>query len=166
MDRDPKHMREILLRADAHRGTSLIEIYQNCNVFNDGAFEVFTEKASKPLHTLFVENGKPLIFANGTKGIKLDGMTPVIVDLASGEASVNDLWIHNERDNFKASILVRLFDDQVQENAMPRPFGVLFINDRPTMETKLNAQVALAKEKKGEGDLEALLRGDRTWKIG
>src|SRR5690606_35270559 len=112
MDRDPKHLREILLRADAHRGTSLIEIYQNCNVFNDGAFEVFTEKSSKAMHTLFVEHGKPLIFANGTKGIKLDGMTPVIVDLAAGEASVNDLWVHVENDNFKASILVRLFEDQ------------------------------------------------------
>ena len=166
MDRDPKHMREVLLRADAHRGTSLIEIYQNCNVFNDGAFEVFTEKGSKPLRTLFVEHGRPLIFANGAKGIKLDGMTPVIVDLSTGEDSINDLWVHDERDNFKASILVRLFDDQNTDNAMPRPFGVFFVSDRPTMETKLNAQVALAKERKGEGDLDALLRGDRTWSIG
>ena len=166
MDRDPKHLREILLRADAHRGTSLIEIYQNCNVFNDGAFEVFTEKSSKAMHTLFVEHGKPLIFANGTKGIKLDGMTPVIVDLAAGEASVNDLWVHDENDNFKASILVRLFEDQSHENAMPRPFGILFVSNRPTMETKLNAQVALAKERKGKGDLDALLSGDRTWSIG
>ena len=166
MDRDPKHLREILLRADAHRGTSLIEIYQNCNVFNDGAFEVFTEKSSKAMHTLFVEHGKPLIFANGAKGIKLDGMTPVIVDLAAGEASVNDLWVHDENDNFKASILVRLFEDQSHENAMPRPFGILFVSNRPTMETKLNAQVALAKERKGKGDLDALLSGDRTWSIG
>ncbi len=165
MDRDPKHLREILVRADAHRGTSLVEIYQNCNVFNDGAFEVFTEKANKPLHTLFVEHGKPLVFANGTKGIKLDGMTPVIVDLAEG-ASMNDLWIHDERDGFKASILVRLFDDQGHEGAMPRPFGVFFVSDRPTMETKLNAQVALAKEKKGVGNLDDLLSGGRTWTIG
>ena len=165
MDRDPKHLREILVRADAHRGTSLVEIYQNCNVFNDGAFEVFTEKANKPLHTLFVEHGKPLVFANGTKGIKLDGMTPVIVDLAEG-ASMDDLWIHDERDGFKASILVRLFDDQGHEGAMPRPFGVFFVSDRPTMETKLNAQVALAKEKKGVGNLDDLLSGGRTWTIG
>ncbi|HMC97877.1 MAG TPA: 2-oxoacid:ferredoxin oxidoreductase subunit beta [Flavobacteriales bacterium] len=165
MDRDVKHLREVLLRADAHRGTSLVEIYQNCNVFNDGAFETFTEKASKPMHTVFVEHGKPLIFANGTRGIKLDGMTPVIVDLADG-GSVNDLWVHDERDAFKASILVRLFDDPHREGAMPRPFGVFHVSDRHTHETKLNAQVALAKEKKGPGDLDTLLRGEHTWTIG
>jgi len=165
MDRDVKHLREVLLRADAHRGTSLVEIYQNCNVFNDGAFETFTEKATKPLHTVFVEHGKPLVFANGTKGIKLDGMTPAIVDLATG-ASLDHLWIHDERDAYKASILVRLFDDPGKEGAMPRPFGVFYVNGRHTHETKLNAQVAMAKEKKGPGDLDALLRGEHTWTIG
>ena len=165
MDRDVKHLREVLLRADAHRGTSLVEIYQNCNVFNDGAFETFTEKATKPISTVFLEHGKPLVFANGTKGIKLDGMTPVIVDLGAG-ASVNDLWVHDERDAYKASILVRLFDDPGKEAAMPRPFGVFYVNGRATHETKLNAQVALAKEKKGAGDLDALLRGEHTWTIG
>jgi 2-oxoglutarate/2-oxoacid ferredoxin oxidoreductase subunit beta len=155
----------LLARADAHRGTSLIEIYQNCNVFNDAAFEVFTEKASKPLNALFVEHGKPLLFANGTRGIKLNGMTPVIVDTYAGGTSVDDLWIHDERDAFKASILVRLFDDPRLEGAMPRPFGVFYVNDRPTHEAKLTAQVALAKERKGAGDLDALLRGEHTWAI-
>lgn len=166
MDRDPKHLREVLVRADAHRGTSLVEIYQNCNVFNDGAFEVFTEKATKAANTIFVEHGKPLVYAGGTKGIKLDGMTPVMVDLGEGGASVDDLWIHDERDGFKASILVRLFEDPRHPDAMPRPFGVFFVSDRATHETKLNAQVALAKERKGTGDLDALLRGDHTWTIG
>lgn len=166
MDRDPKHLREVLLRADDHRGTSLVEIYQNCNVFNDGAFEVFTEKANKPLHTVFVEEGRPLVFANGTKGIRLDGFTPVIADLTDGSYSVNDLWVHDERDPFKASILVRLFDDPRREGALPRPFGVFFVSDRHTHETKMNAQVALAKQKKGTGDLDALLRGGQTWTIG
>ncbi|MDQ3101233.1 MAG: 2-oxoacid:ferredoxin oxidoreductase subunit beta, partial [Bacteroidota bacterium] len=59
-----------------------------------------------------------------------------------------------------------LFDDQNKENPMPRPFGIFFVSGRPTMETKLNAQVALAKERKGEGDLDLLLSGDRTWTIG
>jgi 2-oxoglutarate ferredoxin oxidoreductase subunit beta len=142
-----------------------VEIYQNCNVFNDGAFEVFTDKGSKAAHTIFVEHGKPLVFDNGTKGIKLDVMTPVIVDLSAGGASMDDLWVHDERDGFKASILVRLFDDPNKEGAMPRPFGVFYVNDRATHETKLNAQVALAKQRKGEGDLDALLGGDNTWTI-
>jgi 2-oxoglutarate ferredoxin oxidoreductase subunit beta len=166
MDRDPKHLREVLLAADAHRGTSLVEIYQNCNVFNDGAFEVFTEKASKPFHTLFVEHGKPLVFANGTKGIKLDGMTPVIVDLADGTASPADLWIHDMHDSFKASILLRLFEDPRHEGAMPRPFGVFFVARRSTVEERINAQVEEARAKKGAGDLDALLSGGRTWVIG
>ncbi|MEO8587852.1 MAG: 2-oxoacid:ferredoxin oxidoreductase subunit beta [Flavobacteriales bacterium] len=164
MDRDPKHMREVLARADAHRGTSLIEIYQNCNVFNDGAFETFTEKASKPAHTLFVEQGKPLTFAGGTKGICIKEMKPHIVEIGP-EFSANDCWIHDERDNFKASILVRLFDDPRLEGAMPRPFGVFYVNDRATHEAKLQAQVAKAKEVKGPGDLDALLKGEHTWTI-
>lgn len=165
MDRDVKHLREMLLRADAHRGTSLLEIYQNCNVFNDGAFEVFTEKASKATNTLFVEHGKPLVFAGGTKGIKLDGFTPVIVDLAEGNNSTDDLWVHDERDSFKASLLVRIFDDPRKEGALPRPFGVFYETDRSTYETKLNAQVVNARQQKGEGDLDALLSGEQTWTI-
>lgn len=166
MDRDPKHMRQVLLRAEEHHGTSLVEIYQNCNVFNDGAFEVFTEKDTKPMHTVFVEHGKPLLFANGTKGIKLEGFSPVIIDLADGNHSIDEVWVHDERDSFKASILVRLFDDPRKEGALPRPFGVFYVADWHTHETKMNAQVALAKQRKGEGDLDALLRGENVWTIG
>ena len=107
-----------------------------------------------------------MLFGNGTKGIKLDGMTPVVVDLAAGEASVEDLWVHDERDLFKASILVRLFDDPRKTDALPRPFGVFYVNERQTHETKMNAQMALAKQKKGDGDLDALLRGENVWTIG
>ncbi|MBV6406032.1 MAG: 2-oxoacid:ferredoxin oxidoreductase subunit beta [Flavobacteriales bacterium] len=164
MDRDPKHMREVLARADAHRGTSLVEVYQNCNVFNDGAFEAFTEKGSKADNTLFVEHGKPLLFANGTKGISLQDMRPTVIDIGA-ERSVNDCWVHDERDSFKASLLVRLFDDPRTQGGFPRPFGVLFVKDRPTHEAKLQAQVQAARERKGQGDLDALLRGDHTWEI-
>jgi 2-oxoglutarate ferredoxin oxidoreductase subunit beta len=71
MDRDPKHLQAMLKRSYAHKGSSFLEIYQNCNVFNDGAFEIFTEKGSKKLETLFVEQGQPLLFGeNNDKGIK------------------------------------------------------------------------------------------------
>ena len=62
MDRDPKHLRQMLLRSNEHKGTSLLEIYQNCNVFNDGAFFGYTDKSTKPEQTLFLEHGKPLVF--------------------------------------------------------------------------------------------------------
>ena len=79
MDRDPKHLQAMILRAHHHRGSSFLEIYQNCNIFNDGAFEIFTEKKSKPEEALFLEHGKPLVFGTEkNKGIKLDGYRPVV----------------------------------------------------------------------------------------
>ncbi len=164
MDRDPIHLRGMLKRAHAHKGTSLVEIYQNCNIFNDGAFEVFTEKATKKLNTLMVEQGKPLIFGeNADKGIKLDGFKPVIVNIA--DVSPNDLWIHDETDRVKASILVRFFDSPKMENPLPRPFGIFYQEDRFCYETSMNAQIEEAIKTKGKGDLDALIRGKNTWTI-
>ncbi len=124
MDRDPKHMQAILKRSYAHKGTSMVEIYQNCNVFNDAAFEIYTEKSSKKEQTLFIEHGQPLIFGeNSDKGIKLDGFKPVVVSLQEGY-SANDLWIHDENDQVKANMLARFFDDPAKEDHLPRPFGI------------------------------------------
>lgn len=165
MDRDPIHLREILKRSNAHKGSSVVEIYQNCNVFNDGAFEVFTEKGTKKMETLFVETGKPLLFGEGqSKGIKLDGFTPRVVDLTAGE-SANDLWIHDEKDRVKAQILSRFFDDPKKENHLPRPFGIFYQEERFCYEDALNAQIVDAIKAKGKGDLDALLRGKNTWTI-
>ncbi len=164
MDRDPVHLRTILKRAHQHKGASFLEIYQNCNVFNDGAFEIYTEKASKKLETIFVEDGKPLIFGqNSEKGIMLDGFKPVVVDLSN--VSENDLWIHDEKDQVKATILSRFFDDAKAENRLPRPFGIIYVNDRPTYETGMSEQIVNAREVKGDGDLDALLKGKSTWTI-
>jgi 2-oxoglutarate ferredoxin oxidoreductase subunit beta len=163
MDRDPIHLRTMLRRAHQHKGTSMLEIYQNCNVFNDGAFEVFTEKSTKAEETLFVENGQPLVFgANKNKGIKLDGFKPIIVDLEGN--SLNDLWIHDETDRVKASILTRFFDNTSTVGHLPRPFGVFYIEDRFTYEDAMEQQLEEAKLK-GEGDLDALLRGKNTWTV-
>ncbi|TVR38157.1 MAG: 2-oxoacid:ferredoxin oxidoreductase subunit beta [Cryomorphaceae bacterium] len=166
MDRDPKHLRDILLAADRHRGTSLIEIYQNCNVFNDGAFEVFTEKNSKPETTLFMEEGKPLLFGSEmNKGIWLDGSTPRVADVSKGEKGLEDLWVHDSSDPFKASLLYRFFGTTQWEEKLPRPFGVFFQKERSTYEKDLNAQINKAAELKGKGNLDALLRGKNTWEI-
>jgi len=165
MDRDPKHQQAILKRANDHKGASFVEIYQNCNVFNDGAFEVFTEKSSKKNETLFMESGKPLVFGEtGEKGIKLDGFTPVIVDLANG-ASPNDLWIHDERDRVKAGILSRFFDNPKHPNHLPRPFGLFYVEDRTCYEDRMTEQIHQMTAKKGEGNLDALLSGRETWVI-
>jgi 2-oxoglutarate ferredoxin oxidoreductase subunit beta len=165
MDRDPKHLQQMLLRSHAHKGASFLEIYQNCNIFNDGAFEIFTEKGSKPVETLFLEQGKPLVFgAQRDKGIRLDGFTPTVVDLG-GNFTESDLWIHDEHDFYKAQILVRMFDDPRVEGHLPRPFGVFYQVERPCYEEVLNSQVEEVIRTKGEGDLDKLLRGSETWTI-
>jgi 2-oxoglutarate ferredoxin oxidoreductase subunit beta len=167
MDRDPVHLKEMLRRSNAHIGTSLLEIYQNCNVFNDGTFEIFTEKSSKKEETIFLENNKPLVFGqNSDKGIMLDGFKPTIVSLEDGQHSVNDLWVHDESDLTKAGILSRFFERPVDGTGhLPRPFGVFYENNRACYETGLNAQIEFAKQKKGEGNLDALLKGGETWEI-
>ncbi len=165
MDRDPKQLQEMLLRSNAHKGASFLEIYQNCNIFNDGAFEIFTEKSSKPMETLFLEQGKPLLFgANKDKGIKLDGFKPVVVDFNEGN-SADDCWIHDDSDFYKAQILVRMFDDPRVEGHLPRPFGVFFQNDRACYEDQLRLQMEDVIATKGKGNLNKLLRGNETWTI-
>ncbi len=164
MDRDPKHLQSMLTRAYEHKGASFLEIYQNCNIFNDGAFEVFTEKANKTEETLFLEDGKPLIFgAKRDKGIRLNGFTPTVVDLSAGY-SADDLWVHDEQDIYKAQILVRIFDNPNQDGHLPRPFGVFYRTNRPRYVEVMEKQIEEARAKK-TADLDRLLRGNEVWTI-
>lgn len=165
MDRDPKHLQEMLLRSQAHKGTSFLEIYQNCNIFNDGAFEIFTEKSSKTEQALFLETGKPLLFgAQKDKGIRLNGFKPEVVSLADG-FSADDCWIHDEKDFYKAQILVRMFDDPQIEGHLPRPFGVFYEQERMCYEDAMALQLEEVMARKGKGDLDALLRGNEIWTL-
>lgn len=164
MDRDPKHLQNMLLRSHAHKGSSFLEIYQNCNIFNDGAFEIFTDKKTKADEALFLEEGQPLVFGpEKNKGIRLDGLKPVVVEINS-EYSINDLWIHDEKDINKAQILVRMFDDPAKENHLPRPFGVFYDIDRPCYEDVMEKQIEHAKSSR-DANLDNLLRGKEIWKI-
>ena len=165
MDRDPKHLQAMLLRSHAHKGASFLEIYQNCNIFNDGAFEIFTEKNTKPEEVLFLEQNKPLVFgSSGQKGIKLDGIKPVVVTIGE-DASVDELWIHDEQDFYKAQLLIRMFDDPRIEGHFPRPFGVFYEADRACYEDVMRLQIEETIATKGAGDLDRLLRGKEVWEI-
>jgi 2-oxoglutarate ferredoxin oxidoreductase subunit beta len=165
MDRDPKHLQDMLKRSHAHKGASFLEIYQNCNIFNDGAFEIFTEKGSKPNEVLFLEHGKPLIFGTQKdKGIRLDGFKPVVVEIGEGYNG-NDLWVHDEKDFYKAQILVRMFDDPRVEGHLPRPFGVFYQAERACYEDVMALQIEEVIATKGKGDLDKLLRGKEIWTI-
>ncbi len=165
MDRDPKHLQECLLRSQKHKGASFLEIYQNCNIFNDGAFEVFTEKSSKAEETLFLTHGEPLLFGTTkNKGIKLDGFKPVVVNLEEGH-SKDELWVHDEKDFYKAQILVRMFDDPHKNIHLPRPFGVFYETERACYEDVMKLQIEEVIATKGKGNLDKLLKGNEVWEI-
>src|SRR4051812_6395448 len=154
MDRDPKHLQAMLTRSYQHKGASFLEIYQNCNIFNDGAFEIFTEKSTKPEEALFLEQGQPLIFgANKDKGIRLDGYKPQLVSLNEGYGTA-DLWVHDDKDFFKAQILTRFFDNPATQGHLPRPFGVFYAAERATYEDQMQLQLDEALATKGKGNLD------------
>ena len=162
MDRDPKHLQAILKRAAEHHGTSFVEIYQNCSVFNDGAFFQFTEKETKDDSIVVLEHGKPLVFGKERdKGIRLNGFTPEIVSLKEGKFSVNDLLVHNETDTTLSVILA----DMTYKPDLPRPIGIFLAIQRPTYEAEMMRQIEFAKQKRGAGDMQKLLHSGDTWVI-
>ncbi|NIA18785.1 MAG: 2-oxoacid:ferredoxin oxidoreductase subunit beta, partial [Simkaniaceae bacterium] len=106
IDKEIKHMQEMIKRSYAHHGTSFLEVYQNCVIFNDGAFANLTNRETKKENVLWLENGQPMLFgANKTKGIYLDGNTPVVIDLEDDKWTVDDVLVHDEKDFIIASIL-------------------------------------------------------------
>lgn len=160
MDRDPTHLREMLLESYNHKGTSVLEIYQNCNVFNDGAFFEFTDKKTKGDSTLFIEQGKPLVFGNEQQfGIKLDGLTPKKVSL--DKVSLDELWIHNKHDKTKAYILTQ-FSSNID---MPRPFGIFYQEKRSCYEDEMQAQIEAVLEDGVKANLDELISGSEIWEI-
>ncbi len=164
LDRDPAHMQEMLKRAALHKGTSFVEVFQNCNIFNDGAWFQYTEKDSKPEHVVYLEHGKPLIFgAQRDKGIRLNGFMPEVVSLTNGKYSENDLLVHDEQntDATYAFILSHMMDHP----ELPVPIGVFRSVEQKCYETALLEQVDWAKEKFGEPDLQALLESGDTWEV-
>ncbi|WP_155815961.1 2-oxoacid:ferredoxin oxidoreductase subunit beta [Rhodothermus marinus] len=161
MDRDTKHLQEMLRRAHDHRGAAFVEIYQNCNIFNDGAFFQFTERDTKPKRALFLEHGKPLVFDEGRKGIRLDGFQPEVIDLTDGRWSLDDCLVYDETNRELAHIMARIFF----RPDLPQPFGVFYREERPTYEDLLHRQIAEVTARKGKGDLQALLQSGDTWVI-
>ena len=149
----------MLKRAHAHRGASFIEILQNCNIFNDGAFNDLSDKAIKADHQLVLEHGKPLIFGkNRDKGIRMNGQRPEVVALGDG-VTEKDLVVHDETNLALAFMLANF------EAPMPAPIGVFYATSRPTYDGAMNQQLEEANAKQGAGDLKALLTIARTWTV-
>lgn len=162
MDRDPKHLQQMIKRAYEHRGCAFIEIYQNCNVFNDGAFFKFTEKETKDDTIVYLEHGKPLVFGKERdKAIRLDGFKPRVISLKDGRYSINDALVYDEKDVSLAFIAATMVDDP----ELPRPMGVFLAIGRPTYEEEMERQIAFATKTRGEGDLRKLLNSGESWVI-
>jgi 2-oxoglutarate ferredoxin oxidoreductase subunit beta len=163
IDVNIKHLGMVLQRAADHNGTAFVEVYQNCNIFNDGAFNYATDRATKADTTLELEHGKPMIFGKERKkGIRLNGITPEIVDLGGG-IKEDDLLFHDEKatEPTLAYLLSRM-----RYPEFPEPIGVFRAVERPQYDQRLNQQVQEAIAKKGEGDLAALFDSGDTWTVG
>jgi 2-oxoglutarate ferredoxin oxidoreductase subunit beta len=164
LDRDAKHLQAMMKRAAKHSGTAFIEVFQNCNIFNDGAFELLTAKDTKADNVLVLEHGKPMVFGkNNEKGIKLDGLTPKVVDISNENYSINDLWVHDEfnENSFHAHILSQ-FDEM---DGFPTPIGVLTQVNKTTYDSDFHQQINNIIKSKGEGDLKKLLFSGNTWEV-
>ena len=158
IDRWQAHLAQMLERSYHHDGGSLIEIYQNCNIFNDGAFEEYTS-ADKFENVIEVKHGEPMVFAKGTKGIKLDGFKAVVVDME--KHSLDDLLVHDETNLDLAHIIANWTTHQV----LPEPIGVLYSVDKPTYNSEMVAQVDSAIKAKGAGKVQDLLNAGDTWTV-
>ena len=162
VDVNIKHLGATLLRAAQHRGSAVVEVYQNCNVFNDGAFSYAQDKATREDTTVELEHGKPLIFGkNRDKGIRLNGLRPEVVSLTDGSVSHDDLLFHDEKSD---TTLVHLLA-KMRYPEFPEPIGVFRDVDMPVFEEEVRGQVDTAIAKRGAGDLNKLFHSGDTWQV-
>lgn len=164
IDVNIKHLTETLKRAAEHKGVAFVEIYQNCNVFNDGAWDWATSKETKSDTLIELQHGKPLVFGkNREKGVRLNmsTMMPEVVELGKG-ITEDDLLFHDEKapQPTLAYMLSRMHHPE-----HPEPIGVFRDVDRPIFDVELNKQVDQMRAKKGEGDLTTLFNSGETWTV-
>jgi 2-oxoglutarate ferredoxin oxidoreductase subunit beta len=158
IDRWQKHLAEMLGRSYNHNGGSFIEIYQNCNIFNDDAFEEYTG-AEKFENVIELKHGEPMVFAQGTKGIKLVGSNATVVDMAKN--SIDDILIHNETNLDLAHIIA----NWTSHSTLPEPIGVIYCIDKPTYNQQMVDQIEAAKKAKGPSKVQDLLNAGDTWVV-
>jgi 2-oxoglutarate ferredoxin oxidoreductase subunit beta len=157
-----KHLGETLKAAALHKGTSFVEVYQNCNVFNDGQWSYMTDKETKEDNILVLEPGQPMVFGkNKDKGLRLNGLQPEVVTLGD-QYSADDLIVHQPDvpEPALAFLLSRL-----RYPEFPEPIGVIRQIQRPTYDQMINAQIDQAIEKQGVGELQQLFERGETWTI-
>jgi 2-oxoglutarate/2-oxoacid ferredoxin oxidoreductase subunit beta len=161
LDVDLKHLEYILERAAKHKGTAVVEIYQNCLIFNDGVFDYATDKSVKPDNTLYLEHGKPLIFGkSGDKSIRVRNLQPEVFNLAEGNPS--EAIVHDERE---ARPVLSFMLSNLMQPEFPEPFGVFRAVERESFEFIAHEQIRQARAQRGTPDLQSLLNGNETWTV-
>jgi 2-oxoglutarate ferredoxin oxidoreductase subunit beta len=156
-----KGLTVLISRGAKHKGTSFIEVYQDCNVFNHQTWFYATQKDTRPENTILLEHGKPLIFgADSDKGIRRNGDNVEVVTLGDTYTE-DDLLVHDEKNLAQAFLLSQLYYPE-----FPEPLGVFYVDDsRPSYDDQLHAQVNAVVEKNGEADLQTIVTGSNTWTV-
>jgi 2-oxoglutarate ferredoxin oxidoreductase subunit beta len=160
---DQAHLGQILEAAARHKGTSFVEILQNCLVFNDAAFEKVTDRSVRDENRILLEHGKPVRFGkDGNKGIVLRGVDPQVVDVGPGGVSEDQVLVHNSQSNSRtlAGLLAAL-----EPPEFPQAFGIFRQVQRPTYDELLMTQIGAAVKKHGRGDIARLLNAGTTWDV-
>jgi 2-oxoglutarate ferredoxin oxidoreductase subunit beta len=163
VDTHTEHLQGILERTGRHAGSAFVEVLQNCNIFNDGAWRDFTDREVREDRMLFLEHGKPMIFGKDRdKGIRLVGLHPEVVTIGQNGITEADLLVHDElaEEPFLAFMLSRM-----SWPAYPVPVGVLRAVSRPTHDQLIAGQLTAAVAQSGAGDLEKVLNGGETWTV-
>ena len=159
IDVEIKHMGDMIRQSSKHQGTSFLEIYQNCNIYNDRAFSNLTDKEVKSDNVIVLEEGSPMLFGKEKdKGLILDGTNFKVVDIGTNY-SLDDLIIHNPKDRN----LGLLLGEMTYDEELPVPIGVFYKEDKPTYDTMMTDQVNNAKEK--AMDLQAIIKGPNAWHV-
>lgn len=161
LDTDLKHMSEIFYRAAQHKGSSFIEIYQNCIIFNDEAFKYISDREVKSDRAVYLEHNQPLIFgAKKDKAIRLNGLKPEVVNVA--DVPREDILVHNEK--YEEPTLAYLLT-QLDYPEFPVPLGIFRCVEKPSYEQLLQNQIDAAVKAKGPGDLKSLFYESYTWAV-
>jgi 2-oxoglutarate ferredoxin oxidoreductase subunit beta len=161
VDTFTEHMQTTLNEAGRHRGSTFVEVLQNCNIFNDGAHREFTDREVREDRTVSLEHGKPMIFGKDrNKGIRLAGHQPEIVTIGENGVTEADILVHDETDPLIAFMLAHIYWPE-----FPVPVGVIRRVSRPTHDQMLNDQLAQALATRGQGDLRKLLNAGETWTV-
>jgi len=161
LDKEVKFMGSVIAESHNHKGTSFVEIYQNCNIFNDGAFANLTNRETKFSAKIILEDGKPMLFGDENNfGLKLDGSSLKVIEIGD-KYSIDDALVHNVSDK-NLGILI---SEMTYNENLPVPFGVFYKEDKLTYDDLMVKQIDDALISKGEPDLQSLVDGFETWEV-